>query len=930
MRPQVTHCAINIHVTELGVISRSNAVPNPTNRLSLEVMSKPSTKTDSQMTPMMRQFFEIKEANPGYLLFFRMGDFYELFFEDAERAAQALNIALTKRGKHLGEDIPMCGVPVHAAESYLQRLIQQDFRVAICEQTEDPAEAKKRGAKSVVKREVIRLVTPGTITEDALLNTRANNYLACLHAVPHRNEIALSWYDMSTGEFRVESATPDNLEATLAKVAPRELLVAEKTHSDPQLEDKLRGLEDIVTILPDANFRSSGAEDRLASTFNVKTIDAFGDFTRAERTAASVLVDYVQLTQMGQNPVINPLSRVTPDKVMVIDAATQANLELVKTLSGEHSGSLAHHMDLTLTGAGSRLLKRWLVAPLANLDQIEERLDSVEFCQADEAFADRCRSLLKACPDVSRPLSRLSLRRGGPRDLAALRDGLATAEELKASIVERQEGLIPTPKMVAELAESLGSFSPLIDALTKALSDELPLLAREGGFVAPGFDPDLDRTRQLREDSRRLIASLQSELQTQTGLKNLKIKHNNMLGYFVEVPARQAQDLMKPPMSDQFIHRQTMANAVRFTTAELGELDREIAQASDRALQLETQIFDTLSHQAIERAADISRTAEALAHFDLLAALARLASERNYVRPLLTNDKSLRIKRGRHPVVEAASTALDDEPFVANSCDLSEPDHRVWLVTGPNMAGKSTFLRQNALIAIMAQMGSFVPAERAELGIVDRLYSRVGAADDLARGRSTFMVEMVETAAILNQATPRSLVILDEVGRGTATFDGLSIAWAALEHLHDTNACRTLFATHFHELTALAQKLKHVKNVTIRVKEWQGDLVFLHEIADGMADRSYGIQVARLAGLPRSVTDRAQQILTALEKNRDTSGTLAVIDDLPLFAPLTEDNESPAAAKDPVIEMLNEVDPDQLTPRQALDVLYALKDQHSR
>ncbi len=881
-----------------------------------------------RLTPMMEQFFEIKNAHPGYLLFYRMGDFYELFFDDAVTAAEVLNIALTKRGKHLGNDIPMCGVPIHAAENYLQKLIGQDFKVAICEQMEDPAEAKKRGAKAVVKRDVVRLVTPGTITEDALLDTKTNNYLACAFALPQRNDYSLAWLDISTGEFRTSPLERESFQSAVARIAPKEVLVSEALAGDWPLE--LEFLLDRLTILPDTNFSTVSAENQLAEHFRVQSMSAFGEFSRGELAAAAALVGYVELTQMGRLPTIPPPIRVAPGDYMAIDAATQTNLELLKTLSGEDRGSLCEAIDFTVTGAGSRLLKQWIVAPLTDLSAINQRLDAVEFSLTQLDFAEQLRATLKACPDLSRPMARLSLMRGGPRDLAALRDGLRAAGRMRTMIEAEGPSLVPAPALLRDLAADLGHFGDLVDLYDRALADELPAHTRDGGFISPGFHAELDDTRKLKDDSRQLVAGLQADFQDETGIKSLKVRHNNMLGYFIEVPARQADALMRPPHSETFIHRQTMANAVRFSTTHLGDLDRQIAQAVDKTVELELHLFEELSATATAQSKAISAAANAIAQIDLICALGELARQRDYTRPTLTGDKSFRVVAGRHPVVEAAQTRSASATFVANDCDISEPSSRVWLVTGPNMAGKSTFLRQNALIAILAQMGSFVPAETAQIGVIDRLYSRVGAADDLARGRSTFMVEMVETAAILNQATDQSLVILDEVGRGTATFDGLSIAWAALEHLHDSNRCRTLFATHFHELTALAQKLKFVNNVTIRVKEWKGDLIFLHEIVQGIADRSYGIQVAKLAGLPLGVTERAQQILEALESNRDANGTIAVIDDLPLFAPLKENKTPAGGGQSEAMRMLAELDPDRLTPREALEFLYALKEAETR
>ncbi len=887
----------------------------------------PTLDTAPRASPMMEQYTEIKAAHPDCLLFYRMGDFYELFFGDAEIASRALGITLTKRGKHQGDDIPMCGVPVHAADQYLQKLIAQGHRVAVCEQTENPAEARKRGGKSVVARAVIRLVTPGTLTEEALLVPGRNNYLASLSRLrgagrDGADALALAWVDISTGEFRVAGTTVERLAADLARIEPRELIVAEPVFSDAGLAGFFRGLAFAVTPLPPAFFDGATAASRLTAHFAVSTLDGFGAFDRAELTAAAAVLAYVEKTQVRERPALSPPVAESGGEVMLIDAATRANLELSTTLTGDRRGSLVAAIDRTVTGAGARLLARRLAGPSLDPGLIARRLDSVSWMLADTTRRAKLRGALRAAPDLARALSRLTLERGGPRDLAAIRDGLDEAAAIAGWL-----GGEALPQEIAESLESLRA-SPvaLVEELRGALADDLPHLKRDGGFVRDGCRDELDETRKLRDDSRRVIAGLQANYAAETELRGLRIKHNNMLGYFIEVAAGQGDKLLAAPLNQRFIHRQTMAGALRFTTNELADLDARISGAGDRALALELAVFTDLAAKATAQTDAIRAVAEALAVLDVAAGLAELAESENWCRPEVDASLAFRIDGGRHPVVEQALRAEGSTAFVANHTDLGAADGKagaIWLVTGPNMAGKSTFLRQNALIAILAQIGSYVPAAAAEIGIVDRLFSRVGAADDLARGRSTFMVEMVETAAILNQAGPRSLVILDEIGRGTATFDGLSIAWAAIEHLHEANRSRALFATHYHELTALSERLKRLKNVTVRVKEWKGDVVFLHEIVPGAADRSYGIQVARLAGLPPSVVERARAVLRQLEETDRKSPAAALIDDLPLFSVLRR--EEPKAAADPLAAVLDAINPDELTPREALEALYRLK-----
>jgi DNA mismatch repair protein MutS len=881
-----------------------------------------------RVTPMMEQYQEIKAANPDCLLFYRMGDFYELFFNDAEIASRALGIVLTKRGKHQGADIPMCGVPVIRADEYLHRLIALGHRVAVCEQIEDPAEAKKRGAKSVVRRDVTRLITAGTLTEDTLLDAKRNNYLVALtRARASSTEaaplFALAFLDISTGEFRVMECDRLALGAEIARLEPGEIIVSDALYSDPDVAPYLRTLP--VAPLTRDIFDGATAERRLAAYFAVATTEAFGAFSRLELTAAAACITYVERTQLGAKPPLSPPTREAAGSSLMIDAATRANLELMRTLTGERRGSLAASIDRTVTSAGARLLSQRLAAPLTDPAGIARRLDAIEGFIDDAVARADVREQLAAAPDIARSLARLVLGRGGPRDLAAIRDGLVAAEAL----ARRLATLTQLPDEIAAAAVALAAPDPAIVAtLSAALADALPHLKRDGGFARPGYDGALDETRALRDESRRVVAALQARYAEETGVRALKVRHNNVLGYFIEVTAQHGEKLFAAPLSATFIHRQTLAGQVRFTTTELAALEAKIASAADRSLALELEIFDRLAARVVEAAEAIKRVAEALSVLDVATALATLAVERDYVRPEVDRSLDFVVQGGRHPVVEQA-LQQEGGPFVANDCELSPPAGesagRIYVVTGPNMAGKSTYLRQNALIAVLAQMGSFVPAKRARIGVIDRLFSRVGAADDLARGRSTFMVEMVETAAILNQAGERALVILDEIGRGTATFDGLSIAWAAIEHLHETNRCRALFATHFHELTALASKLKRLFNATVRVKEWQGDVVFLHEVIAGAADRSYGIQVAKLAGLPASVIERAKLVLAQLESQDRASPARTLIDDLPLFAATAR--ATPVADKtgDELAAALAALNPDEMSPRDALEALYALK-----
>ena len=893
-------------------------------------------------TPSMAQYLEIKAANPDSLLWYRMGDFYELFFEDAVAASQALSIVLTKRGKHLGQDIPMCGVPIHRADEYLQRLIRSGYRVAVCEQLEDPAEARKRGAKAVVKRDVVRLVTPGTLTEDALLDAKVRNYLTAVFCPPARTAgdapVALASVDISTGELEIGLVAGADLAGELVRLAPGEVLAVDALLADSAFLRWIELAGGKATPIPAAYFDSvAGARD-LKERLGVKELDGFGMFDRAELAAAGAVLKYIDLTQVGRKPLLRAPKRVGAGASLMIDAGSRTSLEIVRTLSGEKSATLLAAMDRTVTGAGARELQARLSNPLANADAINARLDAIGFLLERRRLLDDLRATLRGAPDVARSLSRLAFGRGGPRDLAAVRDGILAARACAKALGAAADALGLPADLTAIAARLSRPDTSLADALAKAIGEDPPHLRRDGGFIRSGYSADLDTARALRDDSRSVMARLEARYIEETGVKTLKIRHNNILGFYVEVTQINAKPLLSPPLSDTFRHRQSMANAMRFSTPELLETEGKIASASERALNLEQEIFAGLASRIAGDDAALGESAAALAELDVMVALAALALEQGYVRPGIDDSDVFEIRGGRHPVVEQALAKAQAGAFIANDCVLGRagtspppgfdemPEARIWLVTGPNMAGKSTFLRQNALIAIMAQMGSYVPAASARIGVADRLFSRVGASDDLARGRSTFMVEMVETAAILNQATDRSLVILDEIGRGTATFDGLSIAWATVEYLHNVVKTRALFATHYHELTALARRLPGIANVTMDVAEWQDSIVFLHKAKAGAADRSYGIQVAKLAGLPAEVVARAREVLALLEKSeRHAPKAGGALDDLPLFAARRPKSGPDKAKPSAVLAALSEIRPDEMSPKSALERLYELK-----
>ncbi|MEM9223732.1 MAG: DNA mismatch repair protein MutS [Pseudomonadota bacterium] len=855
---------------------------------------------------MMAQYLAIKAQNPDGLLFYRMGDFYELFFEDAEIASRALKIHCTTRGTHAGKPIPMAGVPVHAAQDYLSKLIAQNFRVVIAEQVEDPAEAKKRGAKAVVARAVTRIVTPGTITEDELLDPGRPSLLATI--APTKAAVGIAVADVATGRFSLTEAEPEGLLAELARIDPAELLVPDDFDL-PFLPQRVT-----VTQRPAAAFRGSDVRKRLAEAFSVADLAAFGTFSDPEAMAGLVLVQYLGETQLENAPPLDPPRKDTPATVMAIDAATRASLDLTRP-SREGGPTLLSVVDKTVTGPGTQRLAERLASPSTQIPVIAARHDAVAAFVDDPAARSGVRSALKGAPDILRAVGRLAAGRGQPRDaLGILRALDAAAAAFQALPVER-------PEILASAAKYLEAApGPLGEQLARTLEPKAAAANAPDGFVAPGVDRTLDEARTLRDESRRVVAALQAEYQGETGVKSLKIKHNAVLGWFIEAPAAHDAALR----AKGYTHRQTLASAVRFTTERLRDLESRILAASDEARTREAAIFADLVAAITAARPGLSAIADAMAELDVMASLAETAATARWSRPKVEETLAFAVEGGRHPVVEAA---LDDASrFVPNDCDLGPGEEdtaaRSKILTGPNMGGKSTYLRQNALIAILAQAGSFVPAKAARIGIVDRLFSRIGASDDLAAGRSTFMVEMVELAAILNQAGPGALVILDEIGRGTATFDGLSIAWAALERL-DEIGCRTIFATHYHELTALADRRARISNATMRVREWRGDIVFLHQVEPGAADRSYGVQVARLAGLPVQVVRRAKDVLARLEETDRGAARAALASDLPLFAAIPPEDAKTAPSR--ALEILDGTEPDSLSPRDALEILYALK-----
>lgn len=867
------------------------------------------------MTPMMVQYHSLKDMHPDCLLFFRLGDFYELFFDDALTASKVLDITLTQRGQYEGDVIPMCGVPFHAAEGYLAKLVRAGYKVALCEQMESPTESKKRGPKSIVKRDIIRIITAGTLTEDSLLEARRHNFLMALlsyKSARSKSSFSAAIVDISTGDFFCETFDQTQLASFLSRIQPSEIVLPDSLITVPEYFEIFAEWKRQLTPLPLIRFDAANAVHRLKEFYGVRTFDGFGQFIDPEITVAGTLLDYVQLTQKGHYPPLQRFIRFDEKDILEIDAASQRNLELVCSLSGDRRHSLLAAIDRTLTNAGGRMLRFRLTAPLRDVNRILQRQQQIDFFIQDFELRASSRHHLGQCPDLERSLTRLMMKRGGPRDLAAIRLVLTTSFALQAKL-SVCKGLPPAFSL-----DYLNMFINLNDRLQRALAERLPILTREGNFIASGYHKELDDIRAVREQGRQIILELQARYQSELSISSLKIKHNNILGYYIDITAAHAHK-----MDDRFIHRQTMSSSMRYVTVELSEFEHRLITANDQALTLELRLFDDLVEEITTRHIELTRLARTLARLDVAAALAELAVDQHYNKPCIDNSREFIIQGGRHPVVEQRLKDYGQNTFTANDCSLQQQKW-LWLITGPNMAGKSTFLRQNALIAILAQMGSYVPAVFAHIGVVDKIFSRVGAADDLARGRSTFMMEMVETAVILNQATAQSLVILDEVGRGTATYDGLSIAWATIEYIHQHNRCRTLFATHYHELTQLQEKLDHLVCYTMKVREWNNEPVFMHEIIPGTADRSYGIYVARLAGIPSMVIQRAEILLKQMEHN--AGHTVKDLDNFPL---LDTKITSPAIIMNTklstAIQNIQHLDLQTLSLEEARDILHTIK-----
>lgn len=848
-------------------------------------------------TPMMKQYLSIKAEYKTSILLYRMGDFYEMFFEDAVIAAPILGIALTKRGQHLEKDIPMCGMPFHSSEAYVSKLIGKGYKVAICEQMESPEEAKKRGYKSVVKREVVRIITPGTLTEDNLLNSGMSNYLVAIAKV--KDGLALAWADISTGEFYSCQSNYLSLNNDLSRIAPKEILISDNLYQQESIVLALSDFKRIITVQANNLFDLNKAEHKIKKYYDVISSESFAIYTSMELVACGAILEYIELTQKTSQILMNPPKSLNNSLFMTIDAATRCNLELNINSNGEKRGSLFHLINETKTSSGSRLLNQYLATPLIDAEAINNRLDLVEFFIINKELTEDISNVLSHIGDIERSLSRFSFNRGGPRDLGVIRQSLQAVDSI-ALCFANFSGSIPV--QLQSKLDNLDGFDGLNIELDNSLADELPFLSRDGGFIKTGYNSKLDQLNDLKINSKQRLQELKQKYIEMTGINSLKINNNNVLGYFIDITPQHSNKMKE----ELFIHRQTLANSVRYTSVELRELESELLNLTDNILKLEIILYNQLVEEVLSKTGPLSILAHSIAIIDVSCNLAKLAMKHNYCRPVIDESLEFKIHNGRHPIIEN-SLKLQKQEFIANDCKLQEQN--LWLITGPNMAGKSTFLRQNALIAILAQMGSYVPASSAHFGVVDKIFSRVGAADDLARGRSTFMVEMVETANILNNSTNRSLIILDEIGRGTSTYDGVSIASACLEFIHNTLKSRALFATHYHELTSLSDQLNSLVCYTMQIKEWQNKVIFMHKIIPGTADKSYGIHVAALAGIPRVVINRAEQILKSLEQTHDKSIDL---------------EEAPLKVH-PLLEFIDELDVDNLSPKEALETFYKLK-----
>ena len=861
-------------------------------------------------TPLMRQYAAIKKEHPKALLFFRLGDFYELFFDDAIQAAKELQITLTSRNKEKGIAVPMCGVPYHAADGYISKLIRKGFKVAICEQMEDP-----RLAKKLVRREVTRVVTPGTAA-DSSLSSEENNFLAAVVQSDERSGFAA--LDLSTGEFRatefVGNEAARRIQDELQQLRPREILYAS---SAPLFEEKSASREFgfAETPLDDWIFAADHAIPLLENHFGVLSLEGFGLAGKpAAASAAGAILYYVQSTQRGRLDHVDRIGFYERQNCLVLDAVTVRNLELIEPLfaGGDTTATLFRAIDATLTPMGKRLLRSWMLRPSIDLSEINLRLDAVADQVKDTLAREEIRRALDGILDLERLLSRVTLETANPRDVLALASSLGRIPAVRSAL-----GRVPAErsKCLHDLVDELSNLRQRIDT---TVVPEPPISLSDGGVIQTGVDKELDQLRDLSRNSKQFLAQIEQRERQRTGISSLKVKFNSVFGYYLEISK---SNLHLAPV--EYERKQTLVNAERFTTPELKEYEAKILDAQEKIVEIERRLFAELRGAIAAQAKRIRQTALALAEVDVLASLAHVAAVRNYCRPQFDQTGDIEIVGGRHPVIEQQDLAGGSERFVPNDLFLNSTTHTVLVLTGPNMGGKSTYLRQAALIVILAQMGSFVPARSTRLGVVDRVFTRIGASDNLARGRSTFMVEMTETAAILHTATPRSLILLDEVGRGTSTYDGLSIAWAAIEYIHARTRGKTLFATHYFELTELADRLSGVKNYHVSVKETGGGIAFLRRVEPGAADRSYGIEVAKLAGMPNEVTERAREILAEHERaEQQLTAQLASDESKPrpaaqltIFTPLSQ----------PVLDKLREVDLNRLTPLEALNLLAELK-----
>jgi DNA mismatch repair protein MutS len=844
------------------------------------------------ITPMMKQYLGLKSAHKEYLLFYRLGDFYELFFDDALVASKVLDIVLTKRGKQSGDDIPMCGVPHHSATNYINKLLKEGHSIAICEQLESPEEAKKRGYKSVVRREVVQIITPGTLMDDQLLDPKNTNYLMSI--AENHNSFSISWIELTTGEFYVSSCSKAQIINEISRLSPREILIPEKLSDDPNLLNS----KITFTIRSNNIYDYKSCIGRLEEYYKINSIKSLGNFNQVQVMAAGSLIEYIVHTQKSNLPKLKVLKKLDREFFMEIDASTRMSLELDKTATNREFNLLST-IDKTITSAGARLIKNRLNSPLNNSAVINKRLDCVQFFHDKNELRKQIREYLKYFPDIQRALSKIFINKALPKDLNIVKNGLKIATMVSELLRIKDTKLIDE---INSLVSQIFGYGKLVNELEEALiPSEEP--ADGQSFIRKNYNQYLDELYDLKNNSNEKIINIRDKYRKKTGVQNLKISKNNIFGYFVEVTSLNASKLD----DDFFIHKQTLGNSVRYFTPELKDLESVLLNCDNKISNLEQEIFNKLCDSTKNYFDEISLVIDSISNLDFYAALAEFAVQKNYVRPIVDDSDAFLIEEGRHPVVEH----FQKENFISNTSNIRE-EEKIWLITGPNMAGKSTFLRQNALICILAQIGSYVPAKNMHIGVVDKIFSRIGAADNIARGESTFMVEMIETAYIINNATEKSLVILDEIGRGTSTHDGISIAWAVLEYLHNKINCRTLFATHYHELTQLNKYLSKVANYTMEVKEWNKDIVFLHKIISGVADSSYGIHVAELAGLPKDVINTAKGILCNFEKQDSIEIQNSC-------------HESKNIGENEALTILKKIDINNISPMRAQQILFELK-----